>query len=64
MTEAMRVTPRDLADAKICIDVTGRKYSHVTQTGVDQAGAISTITWNATQTYNTNGQPKDSDNDK
>jgi len=64
MTAVRRVTPYDLAEAKICIDVSDRKYSHVTQTGVDEAGAICTVTFNATQTYGSNGQPKDSDNDK
>lgn len=61
---ARKLTPAQIAQSKITLDVSARAYSHETQTGLDKAGVIYMTTFNATQTFNSKGQPADKDNDK
>ena len=61
------ITPLMLATAPMTITVTEPlKYSHETQqvqTQSYQVAQYRPITMNATQTYDWNGRPNDSDND-
>jgi hypothetical protein len=60
------VTPLMLATAPVTIDAVAPRYSHETQTAVEQVGQFrtSTTTFNGTQTFDWNGKPKDSDSDQ
>ena len=61
---ARKITPAQIAQPKTTLDVGSQVYSHETQSSQGKAGAIYMVTFNATQTFNSKGQPSDSDNDK
>ena len=58
-----KTTPFDIAEDVIKVTLPETDYNSVTQTRFDSSDASMSITWNATQTFNSSGQPTDSDND-
>jgi hypothetical protein len=56
-------SPFDLAEDLVTIEIPEDEYNNNTQTRFDVADPVLSITWNATQTFNSNGTPRDSDND-
>jgi hypothetical protein len=61
---ARKITPADLAEPKIKVNLGEASYSHKSQTRLEKSGVIYMVTFNTTQTFNTKGQPTDKDNDK
>jgi hypothetical protein len=61
---ARKIKPCDLGEPKIKVNLGEAPYSHKNQTRLEKSGVIYMVTWNATQTFNTKGQPNDQDNDK
>jgi hypothetical protein len=61
---ARKLTPAKIGKPKVNLDIAGRVYSHEHQLAVGDEGVIYMTTWNATQTFNSRGQPTDKDNDK
>ncbi len=57
-------SPFDIAEDMVKIEIPEAEYDNTTQTRYDMANPVLAITWNATQTYDSYGKPKDSDNDK
>lgn len=60
----LKIKPSDLAKPKVKLDVSRQVYDHRTQTSIGDSSIVFAITWNATQTFDHKGNPKDSDNDK
>jgi hypothetical protein len=60
------LSPLDLCVDSLRIDVPETVYDHGSQMSsfVGDAFAASMLTWNATRTYDWNGRPHDSDNDR
>ena len=58
------VTPVALGRAKVRVDLPTPTYSHERQASLRPTGRIYMTTYNATQTFDIKGNPKDSDNDK
>lgn len=58
------IRPEHLARPSVKLPASEGRYDHRTQTGSDKASVIAAITYNATQTFNSKGQPSDKDNDK
>jgi len=58
------VSPFDLAEDVIAIDLPENEYDSKTQTRYDVVNPVLAITWGQTQTFDIHGKPKDSDNDK
>jgi hypothetical protein len=57
------ITPLMLATVPLKIEVDQAKYSHVEQKQVVAQFTTRPVTFNATQTFDANGRPRDSDND-
>ena len=58
-----QTSPFDIAEDLVTIDLPEDEYNKNTQTRFDIANPILATTWNATQTFDSKGQPRDSDND-
>ncbi len=59
-----KVVPSQLGRPKMKIEVGQRPYSHANQaTAVIPGDTVMATTYNATQTFNSKGQPSDKDND-
>ena len=61
------MNPTDLAVKPQPLDIQVRDYDHSTQSTLSltrQLAEYGTTTFGATQTYNMQGRPSDSDNDK
>jgi len=58
-------TPISIARPKIKINIDDSNYSHTTQTRWDNSDITTTmgVTFNRTRTFDSKGNPKDSDND-
>ncbi|NYZ11590.1 hypothetical protein HL658_03440 [Azospirillum sp. RWY-5-1] len=66
MLEAFLLTPLLLAAEPVRLDLGEPRYSHQTQQNVWNSGEFQTAaqkTFNATQTFDTKGKPKDRDSD-
>jgi hypothetical protein len=61
---ARAITPSDIAGPMIKLCVPEGAYRHETQCGSEINGPTMATTFNATQTFNSKGQPNDKDNDK
>lgn len=60
-----KVTPFDLGKAKVRVNVAERSYSHLQQSNINaETDIFLGVTYNTTQTFGSNGQPNDKDNDK
>ena len=57
-------SPFDIAEDVVTIELPEAEYNNNTQTRFDSSNPVRTITWNATQTFDSKGAPRDSDNDK
>ena len=63
-SKSRKLTPTAIARPKISLNVPDHSYNHETQTVHGDSLVIFATTWNATQTFDSNGRPKDKDNDK
>lgn len=61
---ARKITPHDLCQPKIKIGVEKLTYSHESQSMHGDSNVIYMVTYNATQTFDQGGKPRDKDNDK
>lgn len=59
-----KYSPFDIAEDLLTIELPDSKYDSNTQTRYDVVDPILAITWNGTQTFDSSGRPKDSDNDQ
>ena len=59
-----KLTPSDLAVDVLAIGIPDNNYNFGDQTRFSSISPTMGTTWNATQTFDTKGQPKDKDNDK
>ena len=59
-----QTSPFDIAEDLVKIELPEAEYDNNTQTRFDISNPTLAITWNATQTFNSNGTPRDSDNDQ
>ena len=61
----MKLTPLTIADNKVKLNVDGTHYNWKSQTRWNYKNIEPKMgtTWNRTQTFNTKGQPSDTDND-
>ncbi len=59
-----KLTPSDLAVDIIAVEIPETNYNLIDQTRFSSISPTMGTTWNATQTFDTKGQPKDKDNDK
>ena len=59
------ITPLLIAAAPITLDVVDPSYDHATQVSatVAQVKTMSTSTYNGTQTFDSQGKPRDADSD-
>lgn len=63
-THVHKITPTELSARKVKLCAPMQAYRHESQTNESDLESILTVTFNATQTYDSNGKPKDRDNDK
>ena len=59
-----KLTPAAIAQPKVALNVPDQAYDHKTQRISGDSSVILATTWNATQTFNSQGKPTDKDNDK
>jgi hypothetical protein len=59
-----KISPFDIAEDLLTIELPESTYDSNTQTRYDVVNPVLAITWSATQTFDSSGKPKDSDNDK
>ncbi|MBE0675471.1 MAG: hypothetical protein IH591_12490 [Bacteroidales bacterium] len=59
-----KISPFDIAEDVLTIELPESEYDNNTQTRYDVVNPVLAITWGQTQTFDINGKPKDSDNDK
>lgn len=59
-----KISPFDIAEDLLTIELPDSKYDSKSQKRYDVVDPVLAITWNATQTFDSSGKPKDSDNDK
>ena len=59
-----QTSPFDIAEDLVKIELPEAEYDNNTQTRFDISNPTLATTWNATQTFNSNGTPRDSDNDQ
>ena len=59
-----KISPYDIADDVMTIEIPDNDYNFNTQSRFDIVGTPMASTYNATQTFDMTGKPKDSDHDK
>lgn len=59
-----KLTPFDLATDVSVVEIPEAEYSSLNQSRFNTISPKMGTTWNATQTFDSKGQPKDKDNDK
>lgn len=59
-----KISPFDIAEDVLTIELPESKYDNNAQTRYDVVNPVLAITWGQTQTFDSSGKPKDSDNDK
>lgn len=57
-------SPFDIAEDLVSIKLPDSEYNQETQTRFDMTDPLHATTYNATQTFDHLGKPKDNDNDK
>lgn len=58
-----KLTPYDIAEDVVRIEITEEDYKDALQVRFDKITPLNAITWSQTQTFGTGGVPKDKDND-
>ncbi len=63
MLQRTSVSPFDIAEDTVAIDIPQMHYNPIAQSRYNINDPKAAITWNQTQTYDFNGRPSDMDND-
>lgn len=58
-----QTSPFDIAEDVVTVELPELNYDKKTQTRYNRFDPVAGTTWNATQTFSSSGQPRDSDND-
>lgn len=59
-----KISPFDIAEEVSTIELPDSKYDSINQIRYDVVNPVLAITWGQTQTFDSLGKPKDSDNDQ
>ena len=59
-----KISPYDIADDVMTIEIPDNDYNFNTQSRFDVLSTPMATTYNGTQTFDSYGKPKDQDNDK
>ena len=59
-----KISPYDIADDVMTIEIPNNEYNFNTQSRFDVLSTPMATTYNATQTFDMTGKPKDNDHDK
>ena len=62
--QARKLRPEDISRPAVRIDLQEMKYDHAMQVSLIEGDRITMVTFNATQTFDSRGNPRDSDNDR